>query len=106
MIYCGTSSIATHLTKQQKNTFLSFLKGGLRSLNRFYNANVNDTFKQTCIDFLLARKDQQSTTSYFDDNIYHTIEETQFCSYSEAVIYILSWNCNTVDPSKLTPREK
>jgi len=69
MIYCGTSSVATHLTKQEKNSFFSFLKGGFRSINRYYNANVNDTSKQTCIDFLLARKEEQSITNYFNDNI-------------------------------------
>jgi hypothetical protein len=107
MMYCGTSSVATHLTKQEKNSFLSRLKGGFRSLNRYYNANVNDSFKQTCLDFLLARKQEQSITNYFDDNITRNIiKEAQYCSYNEAVVYVLSWNCNTVDPEELTTKSK
>ncbi len=54
MIYCGTESMATHLTKKQNNSFMSFLTGGFKSINRYYNANVNDGFKQECIDTLLG----------------------------------------------------
>lgn len=48
-IYCGTESVATHLTKQEESSFFSFIKEGFRSIGRYYHANVNDTFKQNCI---------------------------------------------------------
>ena len=56
-IYCGTESVATHLTKQEEGSFFSFIKESFRSIGRYYHANVNDAFKQTCIDFLLAKKE-------------------------------------------------
>ena len=107
MIYCGTESIASHLIKQEDNSFFSFFTGGMKSINRYYNANVNDGFKQTCIDFLLGQKEELSKTKYFDDNITkNVLEEVKYCSYEEAVLFILTWNCNTVDPEKLTQKDK
>lgn len=37
------------MTKGQNNSFFSFLSGGLKSINRYYNANVNDNYKHDCI---------------------------------------------------------
>lgn len=107
MIYCGTESVATHLTKQESNSFFSFLTGGFRSINRYYNASVSDPPKQQAIDYLLGKMEELSRTPYFDDNITKAVlEEPKYCSYEEIVLYILTWNCNTVDPDKLTPKDK
>lgn len=73
MLYCGTLSIASHLTKQEETSFFSFLTGGVKSINRYYNAAVNDSAKQQAIDFLLGRKEELSKTSYFDDNITRSV---------------------------------
>ena len=53
-IYCGTESVATHLTKKENNSFFSFFSSGLKSINRYYNANVNDSTKQDCLEFFLG----------------------------------------------------
>jgi len=104
MIYCGTDCENPNLKQEETNSFFSFFTGGFRSLNRL---SINDNFRQTCIDFLLGQKEEQSKTKYFEDNITRAvIEETKYCSYEEAVVYILSWNCNTVDPEKLTAKDK
>jgi hypothetical protein len=107
MLYCGTLSIASHLTKQEETSFFSFLTGGVKSINRYYNAAVNDGAKQQAIDFLLGRKEELSRTAYFDDNITrNVIEEVKYCTYEEAVVFVLTWNCNTVDPEKLPQRDR
>ena len=37
-------------------------------MNRFYNANVNDGYKQQCIDWAL-RKGEDTKIPYFEKNI-------------------------------------
>lgn len=75
MIYCGTESIASHLIKKEESSFFSFFTGGIKSINRYYNANVNDGMKQTCIDFMLGRKEELSKTKFFEDNITNDVIE-------------------------------
>ena len=53
-IYCGTSSVATHMTKKENNSLLSTLGGAFTSFNRYLNASHSDLFKQKCIDSLLG----------------------------------------------------
>ena len=48
------------MTKKEKNSIFSFLSGGIKSINRYYNANVNDNFKHECIEFLLGRQGKAS----------------------------------------------
>ena len=54
LIYSGTTSVTSYITKGEKSkNFFSSLGSGFKSLNRYYNANVNDTYKQQCIDWML-----------------------------------------------------
>jgi hypothetical protein len=47
MIYSGTTSVASHITKGDKNkNFFSAIGSSLKSFGRFVNANVNDDYKQ------------------------------------------------------------
>jgi hypothetical protein len=62
--------VTSHLTKKENNTFFNFLSTGIKSINRYYNANMNDGTKQECIDYLLCKKEEKSDSlSYFEDNI-------------------------------------
>lgn len=74
------------------------MSSSFKSLNRFYNANVNDDFKQECLNYLLGVGDE-SRTFYFDDNIQRRLEPTRFNSFSELGLFLFSWNCNQVNPS-------
>ena len=42
VIYSGTESVATHLTKQEESSFFSFIKEGFKSVSRLYQSSVND----------------------------------------------------------------
>ena len=53
-IYCGTESVASHMTRKKNNSVKSFLGGALTSLNRYINAHTNALFKQECINTLLG----------------------------------------------------
>lgn len=53
-IYCGTASVASHMTKKESNSIKTFLGGAIISLNRYINATTTDVFKQQCIDCLLG----------------------------------------------------
>ena len=58
MIYCGTESVAAHLTKEEESSFFSFLTGGFRSFNRYLNASLNDSDKQESIDYFLGSREE------------------------------------------------
>lgn len=50
LIYSGTTSVASYITKGEKSkNFFSSIGSGIKSINRYYNANVNDNYKQQCI---------------------------------------------------------
>ena len=81
IIYSGTTSVASYLTKGQKtNNIFNNIGNKLKSLNRLYNANINDTYKQQCIDWIL-RVGQESTTHYFDSNIKKKLNESEYCMF-------------------------
>lgn len=49
---------------------MSYITSGIKSINRYYNANMNDSSKQECIDYLLGEQEEQSNSNqYFEDNI-------------------------------------
>lgn len=65
MIYSGTSSVSSYITKGEKSkNFFSTLGSGFKSINRYYNANVNDAYKQQCIEWVLRNSDD-TKTHYF-----------------------------------------
>lgn len=69
LIYSGTESVSSYITRGDKNkNFFSLVSSSFKSLNRFYNASVNDDYKQECLNYLLGIGDE-SSTFYFDDNI-------------------------------------
>jgi hypothetical protein len=59
-IYCGTGSVATHMTKKENNTLLNTLGGAFTSFNRYINASHSDFFKQKCIESLLGARGEHS----------------------------------------------
>jgi hypothetical protein len=59
-IYCGTESVSNrHRAKKEKenNGFWSSLYSGIKSINRNYQASINDGVKQECLDYFLGRKE-------------------------------------------------
>lgn len=79
-IYCGTSSVATHMTKKENNSILSALGGAFTSINRYIHASTSDQFKQECIDTLLGifsvkigNRGELSKTEYFTQNLLREI---------------------------------
>jgi hypothetical protein len=82
LIYSGTESLSSYITKGEKNkNFFSLIGSSFKSINRFYNANVNDDYKQECINYILGVGDE-CRTFYFDDNIQKRIEPTKFNNFS------------------------
>ena len=43
MHYAGTGSVYTNLTKKGKNSFMGIIDHGVKSLNRLYNGNYEDS---------------------------------------------------------------
>lgn len=101
MIYSGTASISSYITKGEKNkNFFSIVGSSFKSINRFYNANVNDEYKQKCLNFVLGEGDS-SRTFYFEDNINKRLPQIEFNSFEEIGLCILTWNCSNVNPVNL-----
>lgn len=55
MHYTGTGSVISDVTRVGKRSFFGQLDHYSKSINRFYNANIEDKIKQDCIDFLLGK---------------------------------------------------
>lgn len=68
---------------------------------------MNDNYKQECIDYLLCKKEEKSDSiTYFEDNIAtEVLQEIKYCTYEEFGIYIVTWNCNMVDPETLGDKD-
>lgn len=79
---------------------MSYITSGIKSINRYYNANMNDSSKQECIDYLLGEQEEKSNSNqYFEDNIVSgVLDQTKYCTYEEFGAYIVTWNCNMVNP--------
>ena len=70
---------------------------------------MNDSTKQECLDYLLCQKEEKSSSmEYFEDNITSEIlrkEELKYCTHEEYGIYVVTWNCNMVDPTALQEKD-
>lgn len=51
--YAGTASTISSVTKNGNKGIMGYFQHGLVSINRFYQGNFEDEFKQKCIDSIL-----------------------------------------------------
>lgn len=61
--YAGTNSTSTSVTKNGKQGFLGYFQHGLVSINRFYQGNFEDDFKQNCIELVLQMYNKESLSN-------------------------------------------
>lgn len=53
--YAGTASTISNVTRTGKSTFLGLFEHGVKSLERFYAGNFEDSVRQECIDLITGR---------------------------------------------------
>jgi hypothetical protein len=56
-IYCGAGSVMNNLTNKENNAFFTFFSSGIRTINRYYQSNMNDGVKQECLNYFLGKKE-------------------------------------------------
>lgn len=89
------------MTKGEKsNSIFNSLGNKFKSLNRFYNANVNDGYKQQCIDWIL-RKGEETRIPYFEKNIKSRLNEIEYCKFDQITLGVVTWNCAQVSPAEI-----
>lgn len=78
----------------------------MKSIGRYINAKTSDAYKQECINYLLGNCKEGLDSMYFEDNITNVINESKYCTYNDFTAYVLTWNCNNVEPSKLSVKDR
>ena len=90
MQYTGTGSTISSVTREGKQGFRGMISHGLKSIGRFYNANVEDAARQRTIDSLLKKRGKAGLLTKFEKELKE--RENEFCSYSKFLIRIVTWN--------------
>lgn len=54
LLYSGTGALKTDFTLTGKRTLKGKLEDGKRAIMRYYINNINDTYNQNSLDFLLG----------------------------------------------------
>lgn len=102
VLYAGTGSTISNITRSGKAGFLNMLDHGLKSIERFYVNNFEDHLKQEAIDLILGKNNDDFYWNKLDqitkelENQYH-----EFVSYSSLSVYVVTWNINGFKPSNL-----
>lgn len=55
LLYSGTGALKTDFTLTGKRSLAGKLEDGKRAIMRYYINNVNDTYNQNSLDFLLGK---------------------------------------------------
>lgn len=61
LLYSGTGALKTDFTLTGKRTTQGALEDGKRAIMRYYINNVNDTYNQNSLDFLLGNVTLEQT---------------------------------------------
>lgn len=88
--YTGTGSTISAITRDGSIGLKGFIMQGITSINRFYNANIQDDEKQTSIDFILRRKNTTQLINKITEEMDKRSQE-----YSQLIdlrIRIVTWN--------------
>ena len=79
--YTGTGSTISSVTRDGKQGFKGMISHGLKSIGRFYNANVEDAARQKSIDSVLRKKGKGGMMNQFESAVNQ--RESEFTSFRE-----------------------
>lgn len=88
--YTGTGSTISSVTREGKQGFKGMISHGLKSLGRFYNANVEDAARQKSIDTVLRKRGKGGMMNQFENLV--SARESEFATYKKFVIRTITWN--------------
>lgn len=91
--YTGTGSTISSVTRNGRQGFKGMIEHGMKSISRFYQANVEDNSRQEWIDLLLKRRGTGSNIS-----LIHKLRsevfarEDEYSQFTKVTIQICTWN--------------
>lgn len=88
--YTGTGSTISNVTREGKRGLKGMISHGLKTLNRFYNANVEDANRQKGIDFLLRKRGDAKLLGA-DEKLLNN-RKREFTEYSKLRVRAVTWN--------------
>lgn len=88
--YTGTSSTISSITRGEKQGIKTILSQSFKSINRFYNANLNDAAKQKSIDAVLRRRKDLSQTNWIEAEI--NSRESDYTRFYQHRLKCATWN--------------
>ncbi len=94
--YTGAGSTTSAVTRQGKQGFKGWIDQSVKSINRFYQANMEDSYKQKTFDILLNNK----ASGVIANKVLEIIRkrETEYARYSKVVVRMATWNMAGRDP--------
>ena len=88
--YTGTGSTISSITRTDTQGFTALIKQGLTSIERFYNANVEDNVKQNSIEHVLRKKNKNVIVNKIHDEL--DKRKADFTDTFDLKLRILTWN--------------
>jgi phosphatidylinositol-bisphosphatase len=91
--YTGTGSTISSVTRNGRQSIRGLLEHGMKSVSRFYHANVEDNSRQEFIELLLKRR-ADGTTSHLVSKVSTeiTAREHEYSDFSNLVLQVCTWN--------------
>lgn len=79
MQYTGTGSTISSVTRDGKQGIKGLISQGLKSIGRFYNANMEDATRQQSIDSVLRKRGTQGLMNKVEQEIFY--RENEYCKF-------------------------
>ena len=88
--YTGTASTISSITRGEKQGLSTLISKSIKSIGRFYNANLNDAAKQKSIEAVLRRRKDSTQINRIETEIFS--RESDYTQYSSYRIRCITWN--------------
>jgi synaptojanin len=88
--YTGTGSTISSITRGEKQGLKTLISQSLKSIGRFYNANLNDAAKQKSIDAVLRRRKDSSQLNRIETEVFS--RESEYTKFIKYRIRCVTWN--------------
>lgn len=88
--YTGAASTISSVTRDGKQGLKGLLKHGMRSIGRFYSANMEDSVRQRCIDTFLKKRAVVGLVNKIEREIEERKDE--YSNYSSVRVRVVTWN--------------
>jgi phosphatidylinositol-bisphosphatase len=96
--YTGTGSTISSVTRHGKQGFKGMLEHGMKSLSRFYQANVEDNSRQEAIDVVLKKRGGTGSRLVSKISSEVSAREEEYSDYTIVTMQVCTWNLGGKKP--------